>query len=68
MAAASLRYPNIVALHEVGFLDSQHFIATELVAGSTLDQFVAANPTHSHPTGIRSEKPHFAGKIGKMLS
>ena len=32
-AAASLQHPNIVAIHEVGFQEGQHFFAMDYVAG-----------------------------------
>ncbi len=35
-ALARLRHPNVVAVHEVGHLDGQRFIAMDLVEGETL--------------------------------
>src|SRR6185369_13325959 len=43
-AAASLQHPNIVAIHEVGFADGQHFFAMDYVEGLTLGQLVAKGP------------------------
>ncbi len=43
-AAASLQHPNIVAIHEVGFAEGQHFFAMDYVAGQTLAQLVAKGP------------------------
>src|SRR5450432_972166 len=43
-AAASLQHPNIVAIHEVGFADGQHFFAMDFVEGLTLGQLVAKGP------------------------
>jgi WD40 repeat protein len=43
-AAASLQHPNIVAIHEVGFADGQHFFAMDYVEGLTLAQLVAKGP------------------------
>ena len=43
-AAASLQHPNIVAIHEVGFAEGQHFFAMDYVEGSTLAQLVAKGP------------------------
>jgi eukaryotic-like serine/threonine-protein kinase len=40
-AAASLQHPNIVAIHEVGFAEGQHFFAMDYVEGPTLAQLVA---------------------------
>lgn len=36
LAAASLQHPNIVAIHEVGFLNGQHFFTMDFVNGPTL--------------------------------
>ena len=41
---ARLRHPGIVAVHEVGELDGQHFFAMEWVEGRTLDRVLAAGP------------------------
>jgi eukaryotic-like serine/threonine-protein kinase len=43
-AAASLQHPNIVAIHEVGFCDGQHFIAMDYVAGRSLADVVRDGP------------------------
>lgn len=43
-AAASLRHPNIVAIHQVGFQDGQHFFAMDYVAGRTLAEAIAGQP------------------------
>jgi len=43
-AAASLQHPNIVAVHEVGFRDGQHFIAMDYVAGRSLAELVRDGP------------------------
>jgi WD40 repeat protein/serine/threonine protein kinase len=43
-AAASLHHPNIVAIHEVGFAQGQHFFAMDFVEGLTLAQLVAKGP------------------------
>src|SRR5262249_50367084 len=44
VAGASLQHPNIVAIHEVGFADGQHFFAMDFVQGPTLAQLVAKGP------------------------
>jgi WD40 repeat protein/serine/threonine protein kinase len=43
-AVASLQHPNIVAIHEVGFTDGQHFFAMDYVEGLTLAELVAKGP------------------------
>ncbi len=43
-AAASLQHANIVAIHEVGFAEGQHFFAMDYVEGWTLAQIVANGP------------------------
>ena len=43
-AAASLQHPNIVAIHEVGFAQGQHFFAMDYIEGLTLGQLVARGP------------------------
>ncbi len=43
-AAASLQHPNIVAIHEVGFCDGQHFIAMDYVPGRSLAEIVHDGP------------------------
>jgi serine/threonine-protein kinase len=34
VATAALQHPHIVAIHEVGFCEGQHFIAMDYVEGS----------------------------------
>lgn len=41
VATAALQHPNIVAIHEVGFCEGQHFIAMECVEGPSLAQLIA---------------------------
>jgi WD40 repeat protein/predicted Ser/Thr protein kinase len=43
-AAASLQHPNIVAIHEVGFREGQHFFAMDYVAGRSLAEIVREGP------------------------
>src|SRR5437870_266931 len=63
-AAASLQHPNIVAIHEVGFAQGQHFFAMDYVEGVTLAQLVSKGPL-SAPTSATylkavAEAIHFA--------
>jgi WD40 repeat protein/predicted Ser/Thr protein kinase len=44
MAAASLHHPNIVAIHEVGFCEGQHFLAMDYVEGRPLSALIAGRP------------------------
>jgi WD40 repeat protein/serine/threonine protein kinase len=63
-AAASLRHPNIVAIHEVGFAEGQHFFAMDYVEGLTLAQHVAKGslPVRDAARYLRTiaEAIHFA--------
>ncbi len=43
-AAAVLRHPNIVAIHQVGFQAGQHFFSMEYVEGLNLAQLVGQSP------------------------
>jgi hypothetical protein len=43
-AASRLNHPNILVVHEVGEWEGRHFIATELVEGSTLRAALGAGP------------------------
>ncbi len=43
-ATAALQHPNIVAIHEVGFSEGQHFITMDYVEGQSLSQMIRANP------------------------
>ncbi|MBI2920605.1 MAG: protein kinase [Planctomycetes bacterium] len=40
-AAAKLRHPNIVAVHEIGHIEGRHYFTMELVEGTTLEQRLA---------------------------
>jgi len=44
VATAALQHPNIVAIHEVGFCEGQHFIAMDYVAGRPLSALIRGNP------------------------
>ena len=43
-AAAKLRHPNIVGIHEVGECDGQHFFSMEFIDGQSLSALVRENP------------------------
>jgi WD40 repeat protein/tRNA A-37 threonylcarbamoyl transferase component Bud32 len=43
-AAARLQHPNIVAIHEVGVLNGQHYYAMDYVEGQTLEERALNNP------------------------
>ncbi|MDA7979576.1 MAG: serine/threonine protein kinase [Pirellulales bacterium] len=43
-AAAKLRHPNIVSIHEVGELYGQHYLAMEFVGGPSLAERLQAGP------------------------
>jgi serine/threonine protein kinase len=43
-AAARLQHPNIVAVHDVGDCDGQHYFTMEYIAGTSLDKRLAQGP------------------------
>ncbi|HZR17440.1 MAG TPA: serine/threonine-protein kinase [Verrucomicrobiae bacterium] len=43
-AAASLRHPNIVAVHEVGVQQDKHYLVMDYIAGPTLAKLTASQP------------------------
>lgn len=43
-AAASLRHPNIVAVHEVGVQGNQHYLVMDYIAGQTLAKISGGQP------------------------
>lgn len=63
-AAASLRHVNIVAIHEVGFAEGQHFFAMDYVEGLTLAQLAAKGPVPARKAATYlkaiAEAIHFA--------
>jgi hypothetical protein len=48
VAAASLQHPNIVAIHEVGVRDGQHFFAMDYVPGGSLAKRMGHHPLPPH--------------------
>src|SRR5262245_2839576 len=43
-AAANLTHPNIVAIHEIGQQEGQHFFSMDYVEGQNLAEFVGQKP------------------------
>ena len=43
-AAAKLQHPNIVAVHDVGDCDGQHYFTMEYIAGTSLDRRLVQGP------------------------
>jgi serine/threonine protein kinase len=48
-AAARLQHPNIVAVHDVGMIDGQHFFTMEFIEGQSLDQRLSQGPLGCRP-------------------
>lgn len=44
VATAALQHPNLVAIHEVGFCEGQHFIAMDYVEGRSMAALIHGNP------------------------
>lgn len=67
-AAGILQHPNIVAIHEIGMHEGQHFFSMDLVEGQNLAQLVGNRPL-SAPKAARyvkliAEAIHYAHKQG----
>ena len=60
-AAAQVRHPNIVSVHEVGREDGRIYIASDFIDGATLDEWVQA-----HPLTVR-ESVELCAKIAEAL-
>jgi eukaryotic-like serine/threonine-protein kinase len=43
-AAANLQHPNIVAIHEVGFAEGQHFFSMDYIEGGSLAELIRERP------------------------
>src|SRR6187549_356348 len=43
-SVSALNHPNILTIHEIGEDSSQHYIATEFIAGKTLRELMQAGP------------------------
>jgi WD40 repeat protein/tRNA A-37 threonylcarbamoyl transferase component Bud32 len=67
-AAANLQHPNIVAIHEVGQHDGQHYFSMDYVAGKSLAENVRGNPLSAEQAALYvktiAEAVHFAHQRG----
>ena len=60
-AAAQVRHPNIVSVHEVGREDGRIYIASDFVEGASLDEWIEV-----HPLTVR-ESVEICAKIAEAL-
>lgn len=69
-AAALLRHPNIVAIHEVGVHDGRHYFSMEYVAGKSLTELVREKLLHAvraaHYVRLIAEAIHYAHQRGTL--
>ena len=69
-AAANLQHPNIVAIHEVGEHDGQHYFTMDYVAGRDLGALVKDGPLSAQVAAryvkIIAEAIHFAHQRGTL--
>ena len=69
-AAANLQHPNIVAIHEVGEHNGQHYFSMDYVAGRDLGALVKDAPLSPHRAAryvkIIAEAIHFAHQRGTL--
>jgi tRNA A-37 threonylcarbamoyl transferase component Bud32 len=69
-AAANLQHPNIVAIHEVGEQDGQHYFTMDYVAGRDLGALVKDGPLPPNRAAfyvkIIAEAIHFAHQRGTL--
>src|SRR5207249_3381923 len=67
-SAARLQHPNIVAIHEIGQHDGQHFFSMDFVEGQDLNEFVRNRPLSSKQAAkclkTVAEAIHFAHQHG----
>src|SRR3954470_18847307 len=73
-SASALNHPNIVTIYELGVVDGTHYIAMELVSGSTLRELLADGPmpfrkaiTIAAQLGDALAKAHESGIIHRDL-
>jgi WD40 repeat protein len=68
VAAGSLQHPNIVAVHEVGLTEGQHYLVMDYVAGPTLAALVRKGPLAARRAAqlarTIAEAVHFAHERG----
>ncbi|MCI0748144.1 MAG: protein kinase [Verrucomicrobia subdivision 3 bacterium] len=68
VAAGSLHHPNIVAIHEVGIHEGQHFIVMDYVDGPNLANFVREQPLSGKRAAehvkVIAEAIHYAHEHG----
>jgi tRNA A-37 threonylcarbamoyl transferase component Bud32 len=69
-AAANLQHPNIVAIHEVGQRDGQHYYTMDFVAGKNLAQLADGKPLPADRAAAYvktiAEAVHFAHQRGTL--
>ena len=69
-AAANLRHPNIVAIHETGELEGQHYFSMDFVQGRNLTDFVRHGPIPAQRAAryvqITAEAIHYAHQQGVL--
>src|ERR1043165_1537914 len=67
-SAAQLQHPNIVAIHEVGVRDGQHFFSMDFVEGQNLSELVGNRPLASNQAArylkAITEAIHYAHQRG----
>ncbi|MBI3414588.1 MAG: protein kinase [Verrucomicrobia bacterium] len=67
-AAGVLQHPNIVAIHEIGMHDGQHFFSMDFVEGQNLSQLVGNRPLPAHHAAryakLIAEAIHYAHQQG----
>lgn len=59
--AASLRHPSIVGVHDVGVDGDLHYIAMDLVEGSTLSEWLATHPERDERLRVLEESARALG-------
>jgi len=68
VSAASLHHPNIVAIHEVGIHEGQHFFVMDYVEGQSLARLVGSQPLPAQRAAayleIVAEAVHYAHERG----